>query len=217
MEQNIATANTTYIPEASVRTVETGSVIEAIGGVGAIVLTVLGLIGVLPEVFLSIAIMIVGVAMILAGSSVAAQFDRLTGEVESRTERREVLGGVGVEAVAGLGGTVLGLLALLQVDPVNLLTVAAIVLGGGMLLASGATARLETLLERLPVGESGHRGMMLSGGGEVLVGLGAVALGILALAGLSPIILTMIAVLGLGVSMLLTGSSMATRIFGLFG
>ncbi len=217
MERNLGT--TTYTPEAaaSVRGVETGSIAEAIGGAGAVVLTILALIGVLPELFLSIATMGVGVALMLAGTTVAAQFGKLAGAAESHTARREVLGGVGMEAMAGLGGTVLGLLALLQVEPLQLLMVAAIVLGGGMLLASGATVRLEALMDRYPAEETGHRPMVVSGGSEVLVGLGAIALGILALSGVNPMTLTIIAILSLGASSLLTGSSLAARIFSLFG
>ena len=50
-------------------------------------------------------------------------------------------------------------------------------------------------------------------GSEALIGAGAIVLGILALAGFSPIVLILVALLAVGASILLAGSAVAGRMF----
>jgi len=214
MERPIGT--TTYPVEAQPRAIETGSIMESIGGAGAVVLAILGLIGVMPELLLAIATMAVGVALFLGGASLSAQSNRIA---HSRRARREISSGVGMAAFAGIGGAALGLLALLQVNPFTLLSVAAIVLGGGLVLASAGLTKLEDNLDAMDAEghHAEHETMAVAGGTEILVGLGAIALGILALSGVDPMTLTLIAALSMGASTLLSGSSLAGRVFSLFG
>lgn len=207
--------------ETAVREIESGSTTEAIGGAAAIVLAILGLIGVLPTVLASIAAIAVGVALIMAGGAIAARFSRVLAGPEPARVRREIIGGMGMEALTGLAGLVLGLLALLGVAPLTLLPIASIVLGAALLMASGAMARLEELVhweaERTaPPQRTTHDAVYVATGSEVLVGVGAIVLGILALSGTNPLTLSLIAMLGIGASVLLSGSALAARFFGLF-
>jgi hypothetical protein len=182
----------------------------------AVVLAILGLIGVAPELVLSIATMAVGMALLMNGAAIAGEYSRILEESPGETGARSTASGVGMESFAGLAGAVLGLLALLQVDPMQLLSVASIVLGAGLVMASGAVTRLERLSTQRGF-EGMHRMRVTVTGSEVFVGLGAVALGILALTRLQPTVLTLVAMLALGTATLFGGSSLATRMFGIFG
>jgi hypothetical protein len=192
---------------------------EVIGGAGAIVLAILGLIGVLPITMASIATIAVGVALLTVGGIIARRYSRALAGPEPTNIRREVMGGMGMEAMAGLAGLVLGILALIGISPLLLLSIAIIVLGAALLMASGAMARLETLMrwETLDASQSkAHDAVYVATGSEVLVGVGAVVLGILALSGHDPLTLSLIAMLSIGASVLLSGSSLAARFFGMF-
>lgn len=204
----------------SVHQMESGSFGESIAGAGGVVLAILGLIGLLPAVLGSIAVMAVGVGLFLGGGVIAGRARRLDLGARSDPRRRQIMGGLGMEAFAGGSGAVLGLLALLGVSSVTLLGVSAIVLGGALLMASAATSRLETAFDRMEAGRGhpgAHDALYVASGSDVLIGIGAVVLGILALAGQSPVTLDLVAMLSVGAAVMLSGSAFATRVLTLFG
>lgn len=198
----------------TVHEVESGSLAESIAAAGGVALAILGIIGVLPVVLGSIATIAVGVALFLGGGAIASR----SLKVAHSGVRRQIVGGLGMEALAGLSGAVLGLLALLGISPLALLSVAAIVLGSALIMASAATTRLESALARIEAEPgSSHEAVYVASGSDLLVGAGAVVLGILALTGHDPLMLSLIAVLGIGAAGMLSGSTMAARFFALFG
>jgi hypothetical protein len=93
------------------------------------------------------------------------------------------------ESIAGWGGIVLGILALLNLAPSVLLPVAVIVLGGGLLLGMGLASR--------PA--------------RAILGLAAIALGILALLRIDARTLTLVGLIATGSALLLTGPVVAMR------
>lgn len=209
----------THRDRVAVREVEGGSTTEAVGGAAAIVLAILGLLGVLPTVLASIAAIAVGVGLIVAGGAIAARYERVLAGPESGTTRREIAGGMGMEAFAGLAALVLGILALLGISSVTLLAIAALAAGAGLLMASGSMARLESLVrwETAHDTESKlHDTVYAASGSEVLIGVGAIVLGILALTGTDPLTLVLVALLSIGASLLMSGSTLAGRFFGMF-
>jgi hypothetical protein len=133
--------------ERSAEVVAGGSMVEAIAGVAAVVLAILGLAGLLPVYLLAIAAIAVGVALLFEGGAIAVRYSRLLTEtVGSRLSSAELDGGMGVEVLGGIAGIVLGILALLGLVPLTLTAVAAIVFGGTLLLSSGTAARLNCLV-----------------------------------------------------------------------
>ncbi len=60
----------------------------------------------------------------------------------------------------------------------------------------------------------GHRATLVAAGVQVLFGVTAMLFGILALVGIAPVVLTRIAMLAVGVSILLSGSAITRRIMG---
>jgi hypothetical protein len=203
----------------AVREVEGGSTTEALGGAAAIVLAILGLVGILPNVLGSIAIIAVGAALLIAGGAIAASFTRaVEANAAPGMTRHSVVRGMGGEAMTGVAGIVLGILALIGVATPVLMSISAIVLGAGLLMASGAMARLESLtrVESTAAGSVTHDTVYAATGTEVLVGVGAIVLGILGLAHHDPVTLSLVAMLAIGASVLLSGSALAARFFGLF-
>lgn len=195
-----------------------GSITEGVGGVATIVLAILGLIGILPIPLASIAVIAIGLSLLVGGGTLAAQYSRLLARTEPGYAAQVVGGGMTMEALCGLAGTVLGILALLQVKSEMLLAVAVLVYGGALLLASLATARLVEMRVRTAVEvpsqhEWSRDAVYAASGSDVLIGAAAVVLGILALSGFGPITLTLVALLCIGASVLLSGLSVAGRMF----
>jgi hypothetical protein len=205
------------------------SLVESIGGIGALVLSILGLIGFLPMTMASIAAIAAGGALLIGGGTLASQYARIFSGARPRLSHSIIGGGMAMESLAGFAGIVLGILALLAIHAEVLLAAAVIVLGCALLLASGAIARLTTLPIREPFGateqarqiehEHYHEHLMArdalyaASGSEALIGAGAIVLGILSLSGIAPLPLILVALLAIGASILLAGSSVAGRMF----
>jgi hypothetical protein len=151
---------TPRVQDNTVVEAEAGSVAEAVGGAAAVVLAILGLLGLLPLTFNAIAAIALGVALLLGGAALARRYSRL------------------VPAA-----------------------------GGGM-------ARLARSARWLR-GEGDS--VYAASGWEALVGIGAVVLGILALTGHAPLTLTLVAMLSVGAAILIGGTVLASRLFGVFG
>jgi hypothetical protein len=140
---------------------------------------------------------------------------------EGRVIHGEVGGGMSAESLAGIAGIVLGILALLGVAPRALCSVALIAFGAGLLFGSVVKGRFASLHSaHSGFGETTRRiideSIRASAGGEVLVGVGAVVLGILALLGLNSVTLVLIGFLGVGTALLLSGTAFGARMLGLF-
>jgi len=202
--------------ETTMSVVAGGSIAEAIGGVGAVVLAILGLVDLLPHEMAAIATMAVGVALLLEGIAVATRFsDLLSGTGRSLSDAVKLGGGMGAEFLGGVAGGILGLLALLDIVPMTLTTIAVIVFGTSLLLSSGATYRLDSLASKL--GQKTLTGaQMLTGvaasGVQVLVGIAGITLGIIALVGISPMILTLVGLLSIGAAVLISGGAVSSTV-----
>src|SRR5262245_11509555 len=107
----------TFSSQAEIRA--RGSTLEALGGVAALVLAILALVGFQPLYLTTIATIAVGVALLAHGGMAVR-------ETES-TNR------IGSEILGGAAGVALGILALVGVLPQLLLLAATIVLGVALL------------------------------------------------------------------------------------
>jgi hypothetical protein len=167
-----------------------GSMMEAVGAIATIALAIVGLAGVFSATMAAIATIVIGAAFLLeSGSFSAAQLSSRSGEFEGAS------GGTSAAFLGGVAGIVLGILALLGIASITLLSVAAIVYGATFLLSG--------------VGQSGN--LAAAAGGHTLVGLGAAVLGILAVVGLSPLVLVLVALLSLGAGALFSGSAQGAQ------
>jgi hypothetical protein len=198
-----------------------GSYTEALGGVAAIVLTILGLARVAPVFLVAIATIAVGAALIVHSVNLIEEFARML----TRSEPVAELGGVSawsLELLAGVAGVVLGILALLQVAPIELVAIAVISYGGASLLSSASTSRIAHARVELSSDNPVTRRLAgevvtSSAASQALGGLAAIVLGILALAGFSPVVLVLIALLTLGAIILLNGAALGGAFMTMFG
>jgi hypothetical protein len=185
-------------------TAVSGTTAEAFAGAAAIVLAIVGLSGVLPVTLGAIAAIVLGAGLFFEGVAIAAKWRSLFTQTNDGAVEAEVGGGLSAEFYGGTAGVVLGILALIGIVSSVLLPVAAIVFGSAMLFGAGASARMAE--------GNGNGGLGLIGAsGQVMVGLAGVVLGIVALAGGSSMVLTLVAFLTIGAGAFLSGGALAGR------
>lgn len=192
-----------------------GSLVEAIGGIAAVVLAVIGLASTgLRNDMMAIATIVLGASLILEGGAIAASYRKALYNLEGANAGSADLGGAAtVEFLAGMTGVVLGILALLGIGNLSyFISVSAIVFGASLLLSSSAVSRLNAFWHSSENLSEGSRSLTQSSseagtGGQMLIGLAAVVLGILALLSINTMVLNLVALLALGVSVWLTGTS----------
>jgi hypothetical protein len=203
------------------RTILSGSVAEGFLSGIALVLTLIGLSGIYAGYMLPIATIAIGAAFLVEGKAISSRFSRLLAETsKDRLERTEFNAGLTSEFLGGSAGVVLGVVSLLNVYPMVLVAVALVVFGITLMLSSGLTVRLNTLES-----ESGeesrrfkriaHEAMTASAGGELMLGLGGVVLGIIALSGILALTLNLVGMLIISVSAFVTGAAATTRMISL--
>jgi hypothetical protein len=199
-----------------------GSGVEAIAGIGGVVLTIIGLAHVFPEALLAIAGIAVGAGLLFEGGAIAAEHKKLLARIApDKLQHLNVDMGMSVELIGGLTAVVLGILSILALDPKILMPAAAIVVGTALILSSATTQRFNAL--RMAAEDIEGTALHIarevvnaSSMTQVLVGMGAVVLGILALIGIDSVVLTLVAFLAIGASLALSGSAIGGRLFGAF-
>jgi hypothetical protein len=186
----------------------TESVVEGVGGIGAVVLSIIALTGTLSLELAAIAAIAVGIALVAEGGTIASRFWRMRA-VEA--ESADLGAGMSAELLGGMAGAVLGLLAVLHIAPAVLVPVAAIVFGAAVLLGNGTTSWLSvSTLEPMVARENramARETLRAAAGAQILVGIAAVALGIIATVGTNPVVLSAVAFLALGGSLALGGTA----------
>lgn len=133
-------------------------------------------------------------------------------ERERRVSMEVVSSGSMIEATGGFAAIVLSIISLTNVVPMYLVPIATIVIGVVLLFEGGAVAsRYWKLPSEIAAGR--WASMELAGGmiAEFFAGLAGIVLGILALLGFVPVILTTISVLAFG-SALVLGSGLTSRL-----
>lgn len=204
------------------RAVIGGSSTEALAGAAALVLAILGLAQVAPGLMVAVAAIALGAALIFDGAAVAAEYSRILARSgNGALQSVELGGGLGTQISGGIAAVVLGVLALLNLDPTALTAIAAIVLGATMVLSSGVSTRLnalkiETSGDHDVAKRVAREALTATVGTDVLVGLAAIVLGILALVGLDTVTLVLVAMLALGAAVLLTGSAVIGKMLSIF-
>lgn len=182
-----------------------GGTTESLGGIAVVILSILALVRVLPGLLTPIAGIVFGIAFIVEGAALATRLTAI-----ARAEGAQLLdvgGGVTVELVSGLAAIVLGILALIGIAPA-VLTAALVITGGvGLILSMGVVNQLMVGAPAVSSAAAAH----------LMAGLGAVVLGIVALA--RPDVLAVLSTIGLlvlGASLTLSGTSLSSILLRLF-
>ena len=202
-----------------------GGLVDAIGGAATVILTIVALSGVSQSMLAAIATVVFGAALLIQGGTMLTEFTKLMAPPSAAGMAEEVVGGGGLSALflVGAAGIVLGVLALVGISAQTLTAAAVIAFGGALLLSSNSVWRLYSAKRasyRAAAGTlSGAEflaGEMASGSAalQCLSGLAAIVLGILAVTGTNPNELTLVALLILGATVLLTGSTLSGAVMG---
>jgi len=125
------------------------------------------------------------------------------------------------EFVAGVAGLTLGILAIVGVVPVHLIAIPVLVYGAAILRESRAAARIDSLMieeldESQEAKDVAKELVMSSEGAQILIGLSAVTLGIIAVIGTQPLVLSLVALLVIGFGKLFRGNAVNERMLGGF-
>ncbi len=207
-----------------------GGMIDAVGGVATIVLAICGLVNVAPPIMTAIATIVFGVALLIQGGTMVSEYAQATVPAGLDSAAIDPFGGnsLAIVFLVGAAGIVLGILAILGINSGTLTPVAVIAYGTALLLSSNAVWRLYLLrrASRVQTLASASSSMiggemvaseMASGsaGLQALAGLAAIVLGIIALAGnANDLTLNLVALLALGATLILTGSTLSATVMG---
>jgi hypothetical protein len=188
--------------QPTVRVAAGGSTVEALAGIVAVILSILGLVGVQPGHMFSIAVIAVGVALLSEGAALAA---RCCDHPMGMDMNAAFLG--------GMAGVVLGVLSLLEVQSLILAAAAVLVFGGALLLSVGS---LSPLARKVGTEEphTAYEATMGAAGAKVLVGVAVIVLGILALMGVHGPTMVLVALLILGSALMLCGLPVSSKVLG---
>ena len=188
-------------------TTDHGSTIELVAASVGITVAVIAIIGIAPMELAAVATIAVSFALLAQGSMIAARWQQAS-HIPG-TERAEAVG-IGTEVFGGLAGVTLGVLALVEIAPYQLLPAASIVLGGALLLGGPAQPEIEG-------GRVSRRATRTSGGVMVMAGVAAIALGVMPfLAGGPVFLLTSVSMLCTGVALVLAGDFLGKRLAARF-
>jgi hypothetical protein len=192
---------------------------EGLVGLGAMALAIIGLANIIPFVLMSVASIAVGLALAFEGGAISARYSALMDFEEGPTQvgASARWGGVTTLFLAGSAGITLGILSLLGIVPMILIPVSALIYGAALILDSGTNARLSVLEARhsdeFKAKESTIKETAQATAGiQVLAGIGSIVLGILALNGVSPLVLSLVVMLSIGAANSLTGTIIGGRI-----
>ena len=213
--------NTTYVDQRSTAntTAAYGGLIDAIGGIATAVIAIVGLTGFHDVLMDAVAVIVFGAAMLIQGGTLLSEYAAVLPIVPAAAETGDP--GVAVMFLAGVGGIVLGILALLGVAAAPLIAIAVIAYGAALLLSSSSVRhlfQLQSAARRLG-SRSGTEilaGEMASGsaGVQLVTGLPAIVLGILSVSGAHAPLLTLTALLIVGITFIMSGSTLSGMVMG---
>ncbi len=187
----------------------------------AAILAIVGLAGVYPTWLINVSTIVLGISFLFEGGAIVARRSALLHNTTAgRVQVAELGAGLTGEMFAGLAGIVLGILGLADVAPAILIPCAVIIFGAAMVIGSGANVRISDLAmayrqEHPLVRRVAREAVFTTAGLQVLIGLGAITLGILALVGIVPLILSFVAVLSMGITFLLSNAAIAGRMMSI--
>lgn len=197
-----------------------GGLADAVGGAATAVLAIIGLAGTSSDILLAIATIVFGAALLIQSGTVLSELSHTMfpeGAVESVEEFSG--GGLSMVFLVGVAGIVLGILALIGLYPVMLTSIAVIAFGSALVFGSNSIWSVQRMKRaafragaQRPVTGSELLATEVAAGSaglQCIAGLAAIVLGILAVTGTQPAILSLIGLLIMGSAIVLTGSTLS--------
>lgn len=187
------------------------SVFDAVAGIVVVSLSILGLADIGPRTMAALACIGVGAAVVFEGLGVVRRYRRVAAS-HGKPENAEIRGAMLAQVAGGGVGLVLGLLALVGVEPLAFSAIASIVFGASLILGTGAEIEVDSATAF--GGQTGRvirDAVIAASGARLLVAVASVTLGVLAVFGVETLTLLLAASLLLGVGLLLGSVSSADR------
>jgi hypothetical protein len=207
----VETVTPEHVHEQALRWEHSALTTELLIALGAVVLAIIAIVGVFPTQLAAIAVIGIGAMMLFQGAAVALHYSELLYEAGAtkRADTMEGTQGVATEFLVGTTGIILGVLALVGLQPTTLMSVAIIAFGGSLLLTSGEMTWRNALMSREsePVRQIIREIGSAAAGAQLLVGLASIVLGILSLVGVAATMMILVAVLATGTLILLRSSA----------
>jgi hypothetical protein len=214
----------TYAEMSSAEVPAYGGLVDAIGGIATAVLAIVALTGFAPGTMGAIATVVFGAALLIQGGTVLSEYAHVVFPAEASVPPMEKFSGGGLSALflVGIAGIVLGILALLGIATAAITAIAVIAFGCALVMSSNSVKQLyalQTATRKAVTSRQGSEflaGEMASGSSSVqaVTGVAAIVMGILAVAGTTSTTLTLAALLVLGVTIILTGSTLTGLVLG---
>jgi hypothetical protein len=179
-----------------------GAALLALGGGAGILMAFLGLTHLVPASLDGIAVILLGGSLVLAGTLLGRASEAANIPFAPGTGVRT--GGFTSELILGLVAVVLGILALANLGTINFMAFGAIALGVSLWMGSLDVENFDRAVPQ-PDPEV-QKEIDKSWGIDVVLGMAAVALGILAWMGVAPRTLALVAAIGIGIAMVVLGA-----------
>ena len=197
-----------------------GGLVDAFGGAATVVLAIVALAGTSSDMLLAIATIVFGAALLIQSGAIVSELSAMI-VPEGGAAVAENFGGGGLAIVflAGTAGIVLGVLALIGIHPVMLASVAVIAFGSAVVFGGSSVWSVFRLKQSGQTVVSGAQIVATeiaagSAGLQCVGGLAAIVLGILAVTGTLPAILSLVGLLIMGAAIVLTGSTLTGVVQG---
>lgn len=198
-----------------------GTAVEGVVGLGAAVLSIIGLAGIYTEKLLPVSIVVLGAAMVIEARVVIGRFYYVMRELGETHGSRIAGGGMSTEILGGIAGVTMGLLALMGLNPVMLCSAAVVVFGASVLFSINTIAMINAVIASGASKNALLRSMAASvyaasSDVRLLVGMGTLTLGIIAVIGIHPQTLAQIGVLSVGGALFLETFALGEKLADMF-
>jgi hypothetical protein len=197
-----------------------GGFADAVGGIATIVLAIIALAGINTGILVPAAVIVFGVALLIQGGTVLSEHANMLFPAGADGSIEQFKGGnLSAVFLTGIAGVVLGILAMLGIAATTLTSVAVIAFGAALILTANSVRELH-MVRRYGPGMTGSEMVateMASGsaGVQLLAGITAVVLGILAVSGVNAPVLMLSALIVLGGAVVLSGSTLSGMVLSL--
>ncbi|GEM_PF-1039363 len=196
-----------------------GAIGEGLLAAATAVLAIIALTGRMAEILLPVGLIVLGASLVFEGAAVTARlYNMLNENTRNRFNFSELGIGTTVESIIGIFAIVLGILALLQIQPLVLVPAAIVAIGACLILEAASNARINAL--PVPVEKKQehpfidfvtNQTIWAATEIQILVGMAGITLGILALCGIQPLTLSLAALLIISAAALISGMAMSGK------
>jgi len=189
------------------------SVFDAATGALVALIAIIGFAGEAPRTMAALAFVGVGLAFVVEAAGIARRSHKFA---DSRHPLgAQIMASALAQLFTGATGAILGVLALIGIEPFVLLPIASIAFAVALLFGTGAAVQVDTIAAHIEPSQTRrviHEAVVGASGARLLIAFGVLVLGVLALAGVERLTLLLTVALSLAVALLLGSVSLGDRL-----